>query len=197
MRVLLVFCLLCLATPVLAETAYVTDVLRVGLRSAPGSGEAPLTVVTSGTALTVLERQDGQARVRTTEGIEGWLSESYLVAELPARLRLERLEQEHARLQTALERQRSSDAATEAAQLAAQLAALEQETARLQTENTRLEAENAAFAARLEVRDDRQLWLYAAVAFAAVVLGLFLLGVYTGMRRERRRVAQRFGGFEL
>lgn len=197
MRALLVVCLLCLAGPVLAETVYVTDVLRVGLRSAPGSGEAPLTVVTSGTALTVLERQGGQAQVRTADGIEGWLSESYLTAEVPARLRLERMEQERTKLRAELERLRSSDAAAQTAQLAAQVAAMEQETARLQAENTRLEAENSAFAARLQVREDRSAWLYAAAGFAVVVLLLFGLGVYLGMHRERRRVTQRLGGLEL
>lgn len=183
------FLLLMLAlAPVLAETVYISDVLRVGVRAAPNSTDVPITVVTSGTELTVLERQSGHMRVRTTGGVEGWISDVYATNEVPARLRLERLEQERERLKKELEQLRSSAGASgeQAAQQAARIAAL-------QEENTQLQARTAELTAQLQVKEGGYAWVFYTLALIA----LFLLGAYLGVRWDQERVAQRFGGLEL
>lgn len=183
------FVLLMLAlTPTLAETVYISDVLRVGVRALPNSTDVPLTVVTSGTELTVLERDSGHLRVRTAGGVEGWISDVYATNELPARLRLERMEQERARLQKELEQLRSSVGASgeQNAQLAARIEAL-------QDENTQLQARVAELAGQLQVKEGGYGWVFYTLALIA----LFLLGAYLGVRWDKERVAQRFGGLEL
>lgn len=183
------FLLLMLAlAPALAETVYISDVLRVGVRALPKSSGTPLAVVTSGAELTVLERQSDYLRVRTAEGVEGWISDSYATSEVPARLRLERVTQERDRVQAELVSLRSTASASseQAAQLAARVDVLQEEGAQLQ-------ARVAELAAQLQAREGSYAWLYYALALIA----LFFLGVYLGVRWDKERVAQRLGGLEL
>lgn len=183
------FLLLMLAlVPAVAETVYISDVLRVGVRAQPNSSDTPLAVVTSGTALSVLERQSGHLRVRTTDGVEGWISEVYATGELPAQLQLERMKQERDRLQQELTRLRnsSSTSSAQAAQLAAQVEAL-------QAENTHLQAGMAELQAQLQAQSSSYDWLF----YTGALIALFFLGVYLGVRWDRERVAQRLGGLEL
>lgn len=174
--------------PAMAETVYISDVLRVGVRAEPNSSDVPVTVVTSGSELQVLERQAGHLRVRTESGVEGWISEVYATGELPARQRLERVEKEREKLQAELARLRSSSSenSEQVAQLTARVDAL-------QAENTRLQATAAELTAELRNAEGGNAWIYYTVALIA----LFFLGAYLGVRWDKERVAQRFGGLEL
>lgn len=98
-RLICVGLLLVSGTVAAAETIYVNDMLRVGVRSQPASDEAPLAVVTTGAALEVLERSGGYVKVRTDEGAVGWVNSVYVSGEPPARLRIERMTAENQRLQ--------------------------------------------------------------------------------------------------
>ena len=64
-----------------AETAYVTDSLRLGLHHAEDTSDSPFQNLVSGAALEVLERTPSYAHVRTAEGQEGWVKSAYLVAQ--------------------------------------------------------------------------------------------------------------------
>ncbi|KJS04110.1 MAG: hypothetical protein VR73_15615 [Gammaproteobacteria bacterium BRH_c0] len=79
-RTLLALLLLALPTLSLAQTRYVTDALRVPLRSSPC---ATCSIVhqglTPGTALTVINTEDEWTRVTTAQGANGWLPNHYLV----------------------------------------------------------------------------------------------------------------------
>src|SRR5690606_40383264 len=66
------FCLAC-AAAAQAETAYVTDILQLGLHQASDTSDRPFQNLTSGTRLEILERTALYARVRTDEGAEGWV----------------------------------------------------------------------------------------------------------------------------
>lgn len=183
------FLLMMLAlAPALAETVYISDVLRVGVRALPNSTDIPVTVVTSGAELTVLERQAGHLRVRTTGGVEGWISEVYATSELPAQLQLERVTRERDRLQQELASLRSS--ASVSSEQTAQLTA---RVGLLQDENVQLQARVTELTAQLQEREGGYAWLYYALALMA----LFFFGVYLGVRWDRERVAQRLGGLEL
>jgi SH3-like domain-containing protein len=174
--------------PAVAETVYISDVLRVGVRAEPNSSDIPVTVVTSGAELQVLERRDGHMRVRTANGIEGWVSEVYASGELPARLRLERMEKERDRLQAELASLRSSSGES-----SAQVAQLTARIDTLQAENAQLQARADALTAELRSAKGGYTWIYYTVALIA----LFFLGAYLGVRWDKERVAQRFGGLEL
>ena len=62
-----------------AETAYVTDSLRLGLHAASDTSDRPFENLVSGTAVEVLERNTNYARVRLADGREGWVKATFLV----------------------------------------------------------------------------------------------------------------------
>ena len=77
----------------LAAPAWVSDNFEIMLRSGPSSSNAIQLMITSGTQLDVLERDEeaGYSRVRTGGGTEGWVLSRYLMSEPPAREQLETL----------------------------------------------------------------------------------------------------------
>ena len=94
---LIVF-LLILGYPVFgfAETSWVSDQFEITMRSGPSTENAIILMLTSGTALEVLESDagNGYAKVRTASGREGWVLSRYLMSQQPARERIVGLTEE-------------------------------------------------------------------------------------------------------
>lgn len=100
----LIFCFLALmaaAASAHAKTVYVDDSLYAPIRSGEGIQYRILhSGVRSGTALELLETSDsGYSRVRTPDGIEGWINSRYITETPIAR---QRLEQANRQLEQAL-----------------------------------------------------------------------------------------------
>ena len=77
-----------LATPIAAETLWISDNLTVPLRSGPSTGHRILhRGLPAGTKLDVLGRDtdSGFVQIRTESSLEGWLPSQYLVSEPIAR----------------------------------------------------------------------------------------------------------------
>ena len=85
-----------------AETAYVTDMLQLGLHEGERSQGQLLRNLVSGTELEVLDRTRGYARVRTGDGLVGWTKSAYLVDEKPPRLMVAELERQNGTLREEL-----------------------------------------------------------------------------------------------
>ncbi|MDH5435767.1 MAG: TIGR04211 family SH3 domain-containing protein [Gammaproteobacteria bacterium] len=101
-RALLFFvCFTCLSV-IQAETAYVDDRLRVGVRKEPGNKLAPHAIVVTGMKLEILEEdEDGNfIRIKTDSGIEGWIKKSYTTSERPAKDLLAELRKSYNELKT-------------------------------------------------------------------------------------------------
>ncbi len=178
-----------------AQTAYVTDILQLGLHVAEDTSDRPFRSLQSGTELDVLTRVPNYALVQTADGEQGWVKSAYLVDEKPARLRVSEVE-------TALEIMRDE---LESAQMARQEA--EQEATRLglniearanSSEAVldtleRLKTETEDYEQRLETyRGSVPLtWVVAALALALV--GGFFAGVWALDALIRRR----HGGFRV
>jgi len=178
-----------------AETAYVTDILQLGLHAAEDTSDRPFRNLQSGTELEVLTRVPNYALVETANGEQGWVRSAYLVTEKPARLRVSEVE-------TALEIMREE---LETAQMARQEA--EQEATRLglniqaransseavldTLERLKIEAED--YEQRLETyRGSIPLaWVVAALVLA--LIGGFVGGLWTLDTIIRRR----HGGFRV
>ena len=188
MRMALFLALLLSVGTAAAESVYISDVLRVGVRTLPNSNEAPVAVVTSGTELQVLERQDGYLRVKTPDGVEGWIADAYATTEVPARMRLERAQKERDALQGEVDKLRSNNSSD-----AAQAQQLREQLATLQEENAKLQAASTELSAQLQAKEGGHAWVF----YAAAMVLLFGLGIYLGVRWDKERVAQRFGGLEL
>ncbi len=90
--------LMWLATPSLAEHAWVKDDLRLNLRAGPGLEFQTLGVIKTGDDVDVLERTPRWTRVEVTRIGNGWIPVGYLQTDPPARLLLTRREIETAEL---------------------------------------------------------------------------------------------------
>ena len=107
----------------LAETVYVSDSLRVGVRAEPDNSISPHGVVVTGMQLEVLERANGFIKIHSEGGVEGWIKDSYVTTTKPAKLELTAVRAEQAKLQMQLANQDKllKDATTKAAALSAEL----------------------------------------------------------------------------
>jgi len=76
----------------IAETVYVTDELRLGVREGPGANTEIIDVAQSGQAMALLAVEGQWARVRLEDGREGWVLERYLTQGITANLKLDRLQ---------------------------------------------------------------------------------------------------------
>jgi len=178
-----------------AETAYVTDILQLGLHRASDTSDRPFENLPSGTRLEILERTTHYARVRTDDGDEGWVKAAYIVSETPARFRVAELEAKldalAAELADAHETERRATAEAERlrnreTEHMASMHALKETVARL-------EAENAEYLGRVErYRVSLPLsWVLAAIALT------FVGGAAAGWWALDAFIRRRYAGYRL
>ena len=87
--------LLCFATNGWTESLYVTDVLKLTLRSGPSTGHKILAVVDSGQQVEMMEPGEDWSLVRIADGKEGYVLTRYLVPEATHNVRLAQLQNKH------------------------------------------------------------------------------------------------------
>jgi SH3 domain protein len=107
------------ATTVGAETAYVTDSIRLSLRSGPANDQKFLGVVESGQTVDIIKAGEEWTQVRTANGIEGYILSRYLTNQAPAKFRVDQLQEKNKHL-------------------SGQVAALMEENQRLKAESEKL-----------------------------------------------------------
>ena len=101
---LLILPLVVLPHSALADTAYVTDQLRLGLYEASDTSGRAMRTLESGQALDVVDRSRNYAHVRLPDGTEGYVKAAYLVTDKPARLIVQETQTENERLKNELKR---------------------------------------------------------------------------------------------
>jgi SH3 domain protein len=82
--------LLC-AMSLRAETLYVTDRILLGVHQLANEQSPVITSIASGTPTTVLTRNEEFVKIRTADGMEGWVIAKFLKKEKPAAAELEAL----------------------------------------------------------------------------------------------------------
>jgi len=87
--------LMCFSANGFAETLYVTDFLKLTLRSGPSIENKILSVIESGQQVEMLEPGEDWSLVRMANGKEGYVLTRYLVAEPTNNIRLEQLQTKH------------------------------------------------------------------------------------------------------
>ena len=190
-------CAALLLLPMLAtaETAYVTDNLRLGLHQAPDTSDRAFRTLDSGQELEILFRDRNYAHVALPDGVEGYVKAAYLVDDKPAKLIVAETQAEVVRLNAELEelrRQFAGPAATisalqqEAGDLQAQSDANEARIEVLTDENTDLRKSQAQFQYSLPLT-----WVGGATGVC--LIGGFLMGLWWVDRRSR----QRHGGIRI
>jgi len=116
----LLFCVF--SASVYGETMYVSDILKLTLRTGPSIENKIIAVIESGQMMEVIEFGDEWSQVQLPNGKEGWVLSRYLTTNETNNIKLERLETMHNNLTI-------------------QAAELLEENNRLKTENTRLSTE--------------------------------------------------------
>jgi SH3 domain protein len=178
-----------------AETAYVTDILRLGLYASQDTSEQPIRMLVSGAELEVLQRVPNYAEVQTTDGRRGWVTSAYLVADKPAQLIVAETQAE---LEAVREELRVASVARAAAEDELQRIVSDAESkvgkvVSMETSVTDLTQRNAELEARLEAYRGAvpMSWAGAATIVALVagfLFGLWVLDAY---------VRHRHGGFRV
>jgi len=79
---------------VFAETRYVSDRLIISVRDGQNQNAAVLGYIETAAPLDILEEKEGFLRIRTEDGIEGWVQAQYIVSEKPKVLIIENLKNE-------------------------------------------------------------------------------------------------------
>ncbi|MGB5336651.1 MAG: TIGR04211 family SH3 domain-containing protein, partial [Woeseiaceae bacterium] len=69
-----------------AETAYITDNLRLGLHQAADTSDRAFRMLESGQQLEIISRDRNYANVQLPDGTSGYVKAAYLVDEKPAKL---------------------------------------------------------------------------------------------------------------
>ncbi len=118
--VLLSYFFLALITQSLAavgDVNYISDVLNVPLRSGPSTAHRIIhRGIPSGTQLTILatDEEAGFTQVRTSRGMEGWVTSQYLIKEPIARVKLAATQKRLKNLKAEIAKEREARASIQA-----------------------------------------------------------------------------------
>lgn len=181
-----IFCLLAIgfSANTLANSVFVNDQLRVGVRPEPSQVVAPIGVVLTGMKLEVLERQAPFIKIRTEKGLEGWIKDIYVTRKIPAILQLKEIEKKQQQTLSKIDDIEQTKTALEEANivLSDQIVALKSQREELQRNNIERIVSNA--------RPSKGLALYWLVI--SVVLG-FVAGYFW----HRHQSMKRLGGLRI
>ena len=96
---LLLLSIVVLSSSVMADTRYVDDLLVITLRQGKSSKHRILRTLKTGTALEVLEEDESYLKVRTADGLEGFVLRQYISTSPPKKQLIKRLEGKNKDLQ--------------------------------------------------------------------------------------------------
>jgi len=180
---------LAMPAEVLAETAYVTDNLRLGLHQAADTSDRAFRTLESGQTVEILSRDRNYAQVQLPDGVQGYLKAAYLVFEKPAKLIVTETAAENEKLAQELADTKQAFAGPAAtidsleSDVARQKAALDESTATVEE----LTEENDRFRRRHSSLQFSMPLPWVAGALGVCLLAGFLLGLWMVDYRSRRR----------
>ncbi len=173
----------------MAETAYVTDKLRLGLHQAADTSDRAFRTLESGQELEIVSRNRNYASIRLPGGVQGFVKAAYLVSEKPAKLIVAETQSANEKLQQELENTKAAFAAP-----AATIDALEQQVAAKSAALDNNEAQLADLIAENEDYQDRYSQYKYSLPFKWVggamfvcLLSGFLVGLWWIDYQSRRR----------
>ncbi|UCD33134.1 MAG: TIGR04211 family SH3 domain-containing protein [Desulfobacterales bacterium] len=140
-------CIIYAAIPVHAKSMYVTDVLKVTLRTGPSIENKIIKMVESGQRVEVVEPGQEWSLIRLFDGKEGWILNRYLIPNETNKLNLERLEAEHSGLKTKFRTiyEENSKLKTDNKMLSLALAATEKSLTQVRNDYESLKASSTEF----------------------------------------------------
>jgi len=194
-RIVIIFSLLAFSGYSLAETAYVTDLLRLSVSDLPQPGGKKVMTLSSGDALTVLERQPGYIKVKTEGGQVGWAKAAYLVYDKPARLIVSQMETQLDEMQTRLTKanHHAQSANRQVEKTQGLLQTAEKDVLHYQNLLDQMKQQNQQYESSMaQFETCVPLTILLIASFVC-----FLLGIYISWYIIDYRLRKRHGGFRL
>jgi SH3 domain protein len=172
-----------------AETAYVTDNLRLGLHQAPDTSDRAFRYLDSGQAMEILTRDRNYANVRLPDATEGWVKAAYLVDDKPAKLIVAETAAQRDALAAELEETKQAFAAPAATieNLRNDALAFDAKLAEADATIANLQDENASYQGLKEQYRGSLPLTWVAGAIGVCLVAGFLFGVWWVDRRSRIR----------
>jgi SH3 domain protein len=172
-----------------AETAYVTDNLRLNMYENADLSGARVDTLVSGQGFEILSRNAQTAFVELVNGKQGYVSAAYMVTEKPARLIVAETQAENDRLMQSLEQLRQSYA-----EPAGLIDSLQQETAHLRStvdanaeRMAELEEENKSYSSRSSRHQYSLPYTWVGGAIIICLVAGFLSGLWWVDSQSRKR----------
>ncbi len=172
-----------------AETAYVTDNLRLNMYENADLSGARVDTLVSGQGFEILSRNAQTAFVELVNGKQGYVSAAYMVTEKPARLIVAETQAENDRLMQSLEQLRQSYA-----EPAGLIDSLQQETAHLRStvdanaeRMAELEKENQSYSSRSSRHQYSLPYTWVGGAIIICLVAGFLSGLWWVDSQSRKR----------
>lgn len=167
-----------------ADYIYISDNLRVGVRTEPVSGVPPIGVVFTGMRLEVHEKLDGYVKITTDKGLVGWIKDIYVTKKAPAIIQLNNFKLKHEKLKKELTQNVETATLHEKANLA-----LNEEVNELKTERREWAKERATIMAS-QYEESSWFWV-------VLVLVLIILSFVAGIFWYKNHVMKRLGGLRV
>jgi len=88
----LLFCVIFFVGISFAETVYVGGVMKITMRTGPGTKHKVLSMVSTGDSLEIIENGRDWTQVRNTDGKEGWVLTRFITRDVPMKRQVDALE---------------------------------------------------------------------------------------------------------
>jgi SH3 domain protein len=88
-------CLVLFSTPVLAENKYISDTVKVTMRTGPGNDRKIISLLSIGTKVEVVQPGDEWTLVRLDNAKEGWVINRFLTDKIPSDIELKILKSKY------------------------------------------------------------------------------------------------------
>ena len=167
-----------------AEYVYISDNLRVGVRTEPSTGVPPISVVFTGMRLEVHEKADGYVKITTDKGVTGWIKDIYVTKKAPAIIQLNIVQAKLEKLKNQLTNSSSSTEILEKTNLA-----LSEQVSELKNEKREWANERASLIAS-QYKDSS--WVGIVISIILIVLS-FVGGIFW----YKGYVMKRLGGLRV
>ena len=182
--ILSIFVLSYSMSTIAAEYVYISDNLRVGVRTEPVSGVPPISVVFTGMRLEVHEKSDGYVKITTDKGVTGWIKDIYVTKKAPAIIQLNALRKKHDNLKKELSQGSNTSSILEKANMA-----LTEQVDELKAERREWSRDRAKLMAS-KYKESSWFWLVEIVVLIALS---FAAGVFW----YKMQVMKRLGGLKV
>jgi SH3 domain protein len=132
-----------------AESMYVTDILKVTLRTGPSLNNKIIKMVESGQKIEVIEPGQEWSLVRIEDGMEGWILNRYMISEQTNKIKLIKLESKYSRLKAKSSSifEENAEFKNENQKLGSELSDAKKKLEKIRNDYESLKAESAEFLA--------------------------------------------------